>query len=345
MPTSVRPAALVCLVLWLGGCGEPQSPETQAAEGNVSFTVGELAYQVDTILFRNAELEVFGVMDIAKAGGDYVVIDAANHRLMFYSQHLDHEHKSGREGEGPGEYGFPWMFASNGNRLAVLDGGLGRVSYLSPRGDLLSSQQVHAGASDIALHPTLGLLVAEAGSPVHYLRRYDGGKSTALAAMPAWFVEEGERWRTDLVAVTEDGSVHVFDGHRLALVSYTENGTLEQVAFLPKEVRDAIRARLRRSEGAFGNRVLVSQIHRQLKDLSDGRVFLRMTHGRALGYMLDPGSLEATPVLVPLGQGLDWMLNGMAYLELDRGRYLHLVVAYDEEMVVARMKPTDLGVK
>ncbi len=32
-------------------------------------------------------------------------------------------------------------------------------------------------------------------------------------------------------------------------------------------------------------------------------------------------------------------------LELGRGRYLHLVVAYDEEMVVARLKNTDLGVK
>ena len=286
---------------------------------------------------------MFGVSDIAKADGGYAVIDAANHRLMFYAHNLDPMHESGREGEGPGEYGFPMMLASRENQLAVLDGGLGRVSYLTPRGDFLSSQHVDAGASGIAIHPTLGLLSAEAGSPIHYLRRYAVGKPTPFAAMPAWFVEDGSRWHNDLVAVTSDGSVHVFDGHRLALVSYTEDGTMMQVALMPKEVREGILARIRRTAEAFGDRVLLVSAHTQFKALPDGRLFVKMTYDGALGYVLDPGSLEATPVLGPSGQGLHWMFGSRVYLESDRERYLRIVAADEEGMVVARLKPTDIG--
>ena len=53
--------------------------------------------------------------------------------------------------------------------------------------------------------------------------------------MPSFF-----QLPNDLVEVTPDGRIHVFDGSRLALVSYDGAGRLLRWAYLPKGMRTAL---------------------------------------------------------------------------------------------------------
>ena len=87
--------------------------------------------------------------------------------------------------------------------------------------------------------------------------------------------------------------------------------------------------------GEFGGpgRVIGFQAASQLQSLPDGQLFMRITWGRVIGYVLDPGSLEAQPVLVPVGRGLDWMRGSSVYLEGEP--QLRLFAALDEEMAIA----------
>ncbi|MDE0395200.1 MAG: hypothetical protein OYK82_10515 [Gammaproteobacteria bacterium] len=71
----------------------------------------------------------------------------------------------------------------------------------------------------------------------------------------------------------------------------------------------------------------------QLQSPPDGRLFVRITWGRVIGYVLDPGSLEAQPVFVPVGRGLDWMRGSSVYLEGEP--QLRLFAALDEERAIA----------
>ncbi len=338
-----RTAALVAAaasVPCLGGCDEPNTPGAPTAAGTSSFVVGDSVYHVGPVLSRNAQVELFGAYDIAGTGEGYLLTDSRNGRLMLYDRELALVREIGREGSGPGEYRFPAAMASDGDRIAVLDQNLARVSYLTPAGKFISSQPMRANSVDIALHPRLGLLVAEDASPVHYLSRYAGGESTAFAEMPSWLADDAGRafrLRTDLVAASPDGSVHVLDGRRLVLVSYAESGALRRAAFLPDLMR---REKLDRQQGLVDGlggpgRVLSVQTASQLQPLPDGRLFVRITWGRMIGYVLDPKSLEAVPVAVPSRRGLDWMLGSRVYLEAKP--HPRIFAALDEEILIARL--------
>ncbi|MDE0083620.1 MAG: hypothetical protein OXT72_13330 [Gammaproteobacteria bacterium] len=87
--------------------------------------------------------------------------------------------------------------------------------------------------------------------------------------------------------------------------------------------------------GEFGGpgRVFGFQAASQLQSPPDGRLFVRITWGRVIGYVLDPGSLEAHAVLVPVARGLDWMRGSSVNLEGEP--QLRLFAALDEEMAIA----------
>ena len=109
----------------------------------------------------------------------------------------------------------------------------------------------------------------------------------------------------NLVAVTGDGTAHVLDGEHLALVSYDAGyDTGGRIAFLPREMRDHhLEARSQTGNTFGGYEVLLEQTVTLLDPLADGRLFARVRYGANEGYVLDPGSLTATPIVVALA---DW---------------------------------------
>lgn len=249
--------------------------------------------------------------------GGYLVADGLNRRLVLFDRRLDPVRIIGREGNGPGEYQFPGDVAWAGERILVLDGGNGRVSYLSQEGDFLTSQPVPGNAVDIAEHPELGLLVAGDAFPGHYLARVTARGNTPFGRVPDELrIDAGGafRWPVDLVAVTADGVIHILDGDQLALVSFLPDGDLVGVVFLPSEMRDRAmkRAASETLESPWAERSLGVQIVMDLSPLGDGRLFARITSDETIGLVLDPARLEAVPLVIPPGrEDWRWMRGSM----------------------------------
>jgi len=110
--------------------------------------------------------------------------------------------------------------------------------------------------------------------------------------------------------------IHVFDGLHLALVSYASDGTLLRAAFLPEPQRSEALRRSARNVESFGGpqAVLGAWLATSLQPLADGRLFADINMGDVMGYVLDPETAEATPVVFPAGhEGRTWEAD--AYLE------------------------------
>ena len=102
-----------------------------------------------------------------------------------------------------------------------------------------------------------------------------------------------------LVAVTSDGTIHVFDGSHLALASYAPDGTLLRAIFLPEPQRSEALQRNARDVKSFGGPqvALGAWLATSLQPLADGRLFVDINMGDAMGYVLDPATTEATLVV------------------------------------------------
>ena len=61
---------------------------------------------------------------------------------------------------------------------------------------------------------------------------------------------------------------------------------------------------------AFGDRLLGIEIASGLRPLDDGRLFVRVTTGDTLGYVVDPEARQTTPLLRPHGVEWSWMQRG-----------------------------------
>ncbi len=195
--------------------------------------------------------------------------------------------------------------------------------YLIADAGFLESATLRANPTDLAWHPEAGLLVADDGSPLHYLSRLHEGRQTEFAPIPsALRIDDSAfvlRLRTDLVAVAPDGTIHVFDGSHLALVSYASDGTLLHASFLPEPARSETVAAASRNREALGGAsvVLASELATTLQPLADRRLFVKVNMGSAIGYVLDAASAEATPVVFAEGhEGRGW--GATALFESDR---------------------------
>lgn len=159
----------------------------------------------------------------------------------------------------------------------------------------------------------LGVLIATDADADHYLARLSASDPAApplpFAEIPRGLEVESVgyyRPRTNRVAVTPDGAIHVLDGRHLALVSYGPDASLTRVMYLPDEERARRMERSQARVEALGGpgRVLSSPIVNRLDPLPDGRLFatvprLRTDPEHRVGYVLDPENGEAIPVRLP----------------------------------------------
>ena len=339
----------------LAGCGG--APEA-GDDGWIFFS--ESTGQAYEIGLSNARLDPldervsFGsIADMLATPSGYFVADGLDPRIVLLDRNLDPVRVLGREGEGPGEYKFPSRLARADDGILVLDRGNGRVAYLTLEGDFVASQRIPGLASDIALHPELGLLVAGDAFPDHYLARVTAQGDTAFGRIPeelrvdvgGWF-----RWPMDLVTVTADAMIHILDADQLALVSFRPDGELASVTFLPRDLRASKLESAQEAEETFGGptRVLGTQSVTTLRPLDDGRLFARIMSVRpdsviTKGLVLDPERLEAIPLVFPAGGDRSWS-RGRVYIDgleravlLDPGTGVGLAAARIEPAGTGRM--------
>ncbi len=337
-PSSARWPGIVSRTVALGlagalgvaGCGG--APEAEH-DGRVYFSesTGQV-YEIGSSEARLDQLDErvsFGsIADVLATPGGYFVADGLDPRIVLLDRNLDPVRIVGREGEGPGEYEFPSRLARADDRILVLDGGNGRVAYLTLEGDFVESQRIPGFASDIALHPELGLLVAGNAFPDHYLARVTAQGDTAFGRIPEELrVDVGGlfRWPMDLVTVTADGAIHVLDANQLALVSFRPDGELASVTFLPRETRARKMKNTQETDEALGGptRVLGTQSVTTLGSLQDGRLFARITSVRpdsviTKGLVLDLERLEAIPLVFPAARNRQSTRGGVYIDGLNR---------------------------
>ncbi len=312
-------------VFGLTGCGGDADAQD---DGRVHFAVSDGVYEIRSLgahLDQFDERVSFGSMaDILVTPHGYFVADGLNRHIVLLDRSLNPVRTSGRDGDGPGEYRFPMRMDHAGDQILVLDGGAARVSYLGPDGDFVTSQLVPGNASDAAVHPELGLLVAGDAFPGHYLARVTAQGKTAFAPIPDELRPDPEgpfRMPGDLVTVSDDGLIHVLDQDQIALVSFDPDGTQVSVLFLPKEMRERKLRENREFVEAFGGpeRVLGTQFVSSLQVLEDGRLFARSTSENTLGLFLDVERREAARLALPEREDWLWMRASGVYFDgMDR---------------------------
>ena len=253
------------------------------------------------------ERVVFGsILDVDRTASGWVVVDGLADHIVLLDGDLNPVGITGQAGEGPGEFQVAQQLSVLGDTLAVYDHGTGRVSYLAPNGDFLRISQpfpVGAIATTFAIHPDSGIVFTTAVGE-HYLLRASEDDQWPVAPIPADFRPGTKgRFTSNLVAVTQDGTVHVLDGRHLALVSYSPDGSAAKVAFLPRELREEHLKELTAAENATWQYELMGvRIVTKVDPLADGSLFLSVRHGTAVGYVVDTASLTATPIVI----GDDW---------------------------------------
>ncbi len=306
------------------------------------FSESDSAYVISKVEARlggfGDDRVAFGsILDVEKIPSGWAVLDGINRHIVFVDRDLNPLRIVGGAGEGPGEFQAPGQLAMVGDTIAVLEmGSGGRVSYIGPQGNFLRvSGHVGHPVGSIAVHPDSGrfypILARE-----HYLMRVTGDEDPRqIARVPAIFLPEIKgsadiAETPNLVAVTEDGTVHVLDGEHLALVSYDgSDDTGGRIALLPMEARNRLLEERSQTGKTFGGyELLLEQTVTRLDPLADGRLFARVRYRASEGYVLDPGSMTATPIVVSLA---DWRQR-VVYFD---GRLLVLGGGLTPELVLA----------
>ena len=246
------------------------------------------------------------------APSGWAVLDGINQRIVLVDGDLNPTRTVGGRGEGPGEFQAAWQLAVVGDTIVVFETGSGgKTSYLGPQGDFLRvSRHVPHAVFSFAIHPRLGRFFPILSRDHYLLRATDDALPERIAQVPAAFVTEVEGsagamgLTPNLVAVTPDGTAHVLDDEHLAVVSYDPgNDAVGRIAFLPREMRDWKLDERKRYENVTwsgGYEELPTSTTGMMDAMPDGRIFVSLWYGATMGYVLDPGTLTATPVVVAL---------------------------------------------
>ena len=315
----IRPH-LAWAVLIPVACATADSPP--AGGGSVvQLALASGAYRIQPPRAKLSQLDdrvsLGSIVDILVLDDRIFVADGLDPRIVAFDWSLNPIEVHGREGDGPGEFRFPRRLAAAGeDRLAVLDPGTGRVSYLDASGDFEDGVSISADAGDIAHHASVGLLVSGDVFPNHYLVHMNGTESVPFGVIPENFRErEGvprdlERVlprRGNLVTVATDGRIYVLDQRQLALVVYEPTGEVVETLLLPRALRERKIQGADQAIDAFGGSLLSIEFVGELRPLDDGRLFVGITSGDTVGYVLDPEARQATPLLTPGGSEWTWM--------------------------------------
>ena len=331
------PAAIA--VGLLGACDGRAAPSFAEP---VHLSEGDSAYVISAVDARlgglGDERVVFGsILDVDRTASGWVVMDGLANHIVLLDGDLNPLGITGQAGEGPGEFQAAQQLSVLGDTLAVYDWGTGRVSYLAPNGDFLRISQpcpVGGIATTFASHPESGIVFTTAVGE-HYLLRASEDDRWPVAPIPADF-RLGTKGRgsftSNLVAVTQDGTVHVLDGRHLAIVSYSPDDPAASIAFLPRELREENLKELTAAENATWQYELMGvQIVTKVDSLADGSLFLSVRHGTAVGYVVDTASLTATPIVI----GDDWRGLRERNAKYFDGRRLVLDGGMTPELVLA----------
>ena len=252
------------------------------------------------------------IVDVERLPSGWAILDGINNRVVLADGDLNPTRIVGGRGEGPGEFQSAWQLAVVGDTIVVFETGSGgTTSYLGPRGDFLRvSAHVPHAVPSFAIHPRLGRFFPILSRDHYLLRATDEADPRRIAEVPAAFVTEAEEsagamvGSTNLVAVTPDGTAHVLDDEHLALVSYDPgDDAVGRIAFLPREMRDRKLEERKRYENvkwSGGYEELPSSTAGMMEAMPDGRIFVFLWYGAIMGYVLDPATLMATPVVVAL---------------------------------------------
>lgn len=322
-----RTSGIAWAVLTIVACSTADPP-AEASGGSES--IGQLlpapgAYRIQPPHAKLGQLHdrvsLGSIADIVVLDDRIFVADGLDPRIVAFDWSLNPIQTYGREGEGPGEFRFPRRLAAAGeHRLAVLDLGNSRVSYLDASGNFENGVSISADASDLAHHGSVGLLVPGDLFPDHYLVRASDTESLPFGVIPEDFRDGGGLSRDlerllprhrNLAAVAADGRIHVLDQRRLALVAYEPNGEVAETLLFPRAIRERELREANETLEAFGDRLLGIEIVNGLRPLNDGRLFVRMTSGDTLGYVVDPKARQTTPLLTPDGPEWTWMQRGI----------------------------------
>ncbi len=333
------------LLLTTGACG-PDADSRNAEPEPSYFAESAAAFEIGEIIAQAMDLGEDALAwadDVEPTEQGYLIVDAGNDRLVLFDRNLNLLRTTGREGNGPGEYQFIRRIASAADRVVVLDVGSVSASYVKPDGTFLERSILRPNPTDVAWHPELGLVVADNGSPPHYLSRFHDGKQVAFAPIPTALRTDQDgvyRVRTNLVAVTPDGMIHVFDDFHLALVSYAPDGTLRGLNFLPEPTRSDKLQRRAETVATFGGSsiVLGASTATILQPLADGRLFVRVAGSgeEGIGYVLDSSNSEATPVVFAEGhEGRRW--GAHAHFENDQILLYSIDERYGSQLALARI--------
>lgn len=315
------------VVLTTVACATADAPPPDASGGGgpvVQLVPASGAYRIQPPRARLSQLDdrvsLGSIVDILVLDDRIFVADGLDPRIVAFDWSLNPIQVYGREGDGPGEFRFPRRLAAAGeDRLAVLDLGTGRVSYIDSSGEFEDGVSISADASDFAHHGSVGLLVPGDVFPNHYLVRMNGTESVPFGLIPENFREPGGVSRDlervlprsrNLVTVATDGRIYVLDQRQLALVVYEPTGEIVETLLFSDTLREREMQEANQTIDAFGGRLLSIEIVSGLRPLDDGRLFARMTSGDTLGYVLEPEARQATPLLRPGGPEWTWMQRG-----------------------------------
>lgn len=338
---SVEAIASALAVLTFGAC---DSASTRPFAEPVYFSESDSAYVIGNVVDRlggsGDDRIAFGsIIDVERLPSGWAVLDGINKHLVLVDGDLNPTRIVGGRGDGPGEFRAAWQLAVVGDTIVVFETGSGgKTSYFGPQGDFLRvSAHVPHAVYSFAIHPRLGRFFPILSRDHYLVRATDETDPQLVAQVPAAFVTEVEGsagamgLTPNLVAVTPDGTAHVLDDEHLAVVSYDPGDDASgRIAFLPREMRDwklEERKRYDNVTWSRGYEELPSSTAGTMEAMPDGRIFISVRYRATQGYVLDPGTLTATPVVVTL--------DSFQMIARFDGRYLVLAGGLTPEFVLA----------